>query len=205
MNTLDHLATRMARLARRRTLLISGVVTVPLAIVLFASSGTSSLAAVADRCGAPAPDVRFTTSPEGIQSFLAGCGAAGRSAYRDLQLLDLLYPAAFGLFLATAMALLVPLAWRGGSPRWRAVAAIPLLGAAFDYVENAAAWTLLVRYPEPATWVARILGTASAAKQTTMWASALLVLAGLGGAAVERARQRRKPKMPWGRFVAPPP
>ena len=204
MSALDHLSAAMAHLAQRRLLLISGAVTVALAAVLFASSGTSSLATVADRCGQPAPDVRFTTSPEAVESFLAGCGDAGRSAYRDLQLVDLVYPAAFGLVLATALALLVPRALRGASPRWRALAVVPLVGAAFDYVENLAAWTLLVRYPEPAAWAARVLGTASAAKQVTMWASAVLVLAGLVGAGVAHLRTRRPSSDPPARPVVNP-
>ena len=201
MHALDRLSAAMTHLARRRVLLISGAVTVALAVVLFASSGASSLAAVADRCGQPAPDVRFTTSPEAVESFLAGCGDAGRSAYRDLQVVDLVYPAAFGLVLAAALALLVPRALPAASPRWRALAVVPLVGAAFDYLENLAAWTLLVRYPEPAVWAARVLGTASAAKQVTMWASAALVLVGLVGALVAHVRTRRPVSDPPARRV----
>jgi hypothetical protein len=191
---LDHLADRMGHLASRRLLLTSGAVSVVLAAVLFASSGRFSLAAVAQQCGEPAPDVRFTTSPDGVQEFLVTCGETGRAAYRDLQLVDLLYPAALGLFLAAALALVLPRAVPGAADRVRAFAVLPLMGAAFDYLENLAAWTLLLRHPASLPWVARILGTASAAKQTLMWASVLLLAAGLIGIVVVRLRSPRSPQ-----------
>ena len=185
---LDHLTRR---LASRRLLLVSGAVAVALATVLFATSGPASLAAVADRCGQPAPDVRFTTSAEGVATFLAGCGHAGRAAYRDLQLLDLVYPAAIGTFLAAALALLLPRVLPAASDRVRLVVLVPLLGALADYTENLAAWALLARYPEPATWAAHLLGIASAAKQTLNWASFTLVALALAAALIAWVRARR--------------
>jgi hypothetical protein len=192
-----HLATHMQRLARRRVLLVSGALCVGLAGVMFASSGTGSLAAVADRCGQPAPDVRFTTSPEGVHQFLDACGEAGRAAYRDLQVLDLLYPAAVGVFLASALALvLTKAARRARRPALPALAALPLLASACDYVENTAAWILLLRHPDQQTGVATILGTASALKQVLTWASIVLLAGGLVGALVIRLRHRSVPAAP---------
>lgn len=188
MGHLDRLGDRMGRLASRRLLLSSGAVCAVLIGVLFASSGPGSVGAVAARCGQPAPDVRFTSSPEQVQDFLGACGVAGRAAYRDLQLVDLVYPAAVGLFLASALALLLPRAVRASRRSPQALAAVPLGAAAFDYLENLAAWTLLLRYPEPMSWVGRVLGTASAAKQVLTWASVLLLTVALVGAALARRR-----------------
>lgn len=187
MGHLDRLGDRMGRLASRRLLLSSGAACVVLVGVLFASSGPGSVGAVAARCGQPAPDVRFTSTPEQVQDFLGACGVAGRAAYRDLQVTDLFYPAALGLFLASALALLLPRAVRA-SRRVAALAAVPIAAAAFDYLENLAAWTLLLRYPAPMPWVGRVLGAASAAKQVLTWASVLILTAALLGAALARRR-----------------
>lgn len=186
-NGLDRLARWVRPLADRRVLVISGVVAVALMAVMFASSGRGSLAAVADRCGQPAPDVRFTTSPAGLQQFMEGCGEAGRAAYRDLQLLDLVYPAASGLFLASLLACLLPWAVRRDSGRIAALAALPLLGAVLDYTENVGAWMLLASHPDPVAPVARLMGIASATKQLAMWGSMFLVATALVMAAVTRA------------------
>ena len=204
MSALDHLSAAMAHLAQRRLLLISGAVTVALAAVLFASSGTSSLAAVADRCGQPAPDVRFHDIARG------GPVVPGR--LRRRRPIGVPRPAARGRRSTrrrsgSSSPRRSPCSCPGRCGRrrpGRALAVVPLVGAAFDYVENLAAWTLLVRYPEPAAWAARVLGTASAAKQVTMWASAVLVLAGLVGAGVAHLRTRRPSSDPPARPVVNP-
>ncbi len=183
----------LRRLADRRVLVASGVVATVLAIVLFATAGRSSLAAVAAACGAPAPDTRFTTSADDVAAFLAACGDAGRSAYRDLQLVDLAYPAALGVFLASAVGLLVPRV-RPGRPLPRGVGLLPLLplvAAAADYAENLCAWWLLAAWPEVPAVPAHLLGVGSATKQVASWASGLLVVGLLVAVGVRRLRARR--------------
>ncbi|MEZ5143597.1 MAG: hypothetical protein R2726_13925 [Acidimicrobiales bacterium] len=186
MTAIDRLSDRLHALASRRLLLASGAVTVVLATTMFATSGRFSLAAIETACTAPAPDVRFTTSADDLASFLAACGDVGRAAYRDLQLLDLAYPAALGLFLGASLALLLPRTVAADHARARLLIAVPLLAAVFDYLENAAAWVLLTRFPDEPSTVLHLLGVASAAKQLASWASALLVLACLAGALVQR-------------------
>ena len=78
------------------------------------------------------PDVRFYTPGDEVTQFLTGCGEAGRDAYRDLQVADLFYPAVSGLFLASALALVLSRLSRPGSAVI-ALAALPFLGSAFDY------------------------------------------------------------------------
>lgn len=68
------------------------VVWLLLAWLLFGQSGRFSLGAVRLACGSAAPDVQPFVSAAYLRQFVQGCGAAGRSAYRDLQLVDLLYP-----------------------------------------------------------------------------------------------------------------
>jgi hypothetical protein len=189
MSSIDHLSTTMRRFGDRRVLVASGALCFVLAAVMFGTSGTGSLAQVAERCGQAAPDVRFTSSPEQVQGFLTACGAAGREAYRDLQLLDLVYPAAVGTFLAAALASVLSRAAR--RTRVVALAALPLLASGFDYLENLAAWVLLARYPDPLPWVARLLGLASAGKQSLMWASITILAVGIVVAVGGRLRRGR--------------
>jgi hypothetical protein len=184
------LSFRSSALARRRVLLIAGAVCITIATVMFATSGRFSLATIAAQCGLPAPDVRWATSTAGIHEFLVACGDSGRSAYRDLQLLDLVYPAAIGLFMASALAYLLPRAFSGRHRTLGALTALPLAAAAFDYLENVGAWIVLARYPEPAPWAAWLFSVASPAKQALSWASWLLVVAALLGATVAGLRTR---------------
>lgn len=185
-------ARALRRLGDRRVLLVAGVLAAALATVLFATSGRSSLAAVAAACGAPAPDTRLTTSADEVAAFLATCGDDGRAAWRDLQVVDLVYPAALGVFLASAVALLLPRV-RPGRPVGRRAALlplVPLVAAGADYLENACAWWLLGAWPQPAALPAHVLGVASATKQATSWASGLLVVGLLAAVAVRRVRAR---------------
>ncbi|MEO1065339.1 MAG: hypothetical protein AAFZ07_28315 [Actinomycetota bacterium] len=110
-----------------------------------------------------------------MNDFLSACGATGRSAYTNMQLADLAYPAVFGLFLATSLAVaLRRLGIRG--PVLVALAMLPMLGAAFDYLENVFAWRAIAAFPEP-SGTDGLLGLASAAKTTTFWLAGLLLLA----------------------------
>ncbi len=187
MSLIDHLSTRLRRFADRRILVASGVLCLLLAGFMFGTSGRGSLAHVAEHCGQDAPDVRFTTSPEQLQQFLTACGDTGRDAYRDLQLVDLVYPALVGVFLASALASVLSRVGRRGAAV--ALAALPLLASAFDYLENLAAWILLARSPEPLPWIGRVLGSASAAKQSLMWASIAVLVIGIVAAVAGRTRR----------------
>ncbi len=73
------------------------------------------------------------------------------------------------MFLASSLALvlrrLVP-----GRQVWLALAAVPFLSSAFDYLENVCAWLALAAYPSPAA-TDSLLGVASMAKVATSWAA----------------------------------
>ncbi|MCV2392898.1 hypothetical protein OEB99_01120 [Actinotalea sp. M2MS4P-6] len=192
-------ARAMERLGSWQVWVPSAIVYAAFATVFFASSAPFAVAQVGAACGRPAPDVNAYTSAAGVHAFLEACGPAGREAYRAMQLADLLYPAVFALFMASSIAL--ALTW--SAPRRRllpALAALPLLGSAFDYLENLCAWLALAAYPEPAATDA-LLGLASAAKTVTSWAGGLvlivvLALLGLSAArgsfSAARARRRER-------------
>ena len=163
-----------------------GTLWVALAGLLFLSPGRFSLAAVADACGMAAPDVVFAPSAERTLSFIAACGQSGLASYRDLQLVDLLYPAIGALF---AAALLVWLSGRFAPPLW-ALAAVPLAAGLADYAENVCAWTLLVAPDPGGTSAASALQFASGIKHVLSWVTWMLVLVLLVVAAVGAWRGR---------------
>lgn len=179
--TVSMVASAMSRLASGRVWIVSASLFVVFAGLFFASSAPFAIPQVAATCGQPPPDVRFTSSAADVSGFLDACGSAGRAAYGSMQMADLLYPLVFGLFLATSFAnVLARLA--PGDRRVLALAALPLVGSAFDYLENAFAWLALVAYPDPSA-TGSLLGLASAAKSITFWVAgvALLVAAGALG------------------------
>lgn len=156
---------------------VSGVVLVVFAYVFFASSAPFSIPTVDEVCGAAPLDMRPYSSADDIAQFLDGCGAAGRDAYRSLQIADLFYPAVSGLFLASSLALTLERLFPR-HPRMRGLAAIALLGTGLDYVENLFAWRAIAAYPGRAA-TNGLLGVASAAKTTTLWLAGVMLIAGI--------------------------
>jgi hypothetical protein len=76
------------------------------------------LARVSDRCGGLAPfDVRGYWDAADARTLVSACGPAGRAAYVDLQLADLVYPIAVGAALLLVTALLLR---RYGGRTWPA-------------------------------------------------------------------------------------
>ncbi len=140
-------ARAMRHLASWRVWLASASVFTLFAGVFFGSSAPFAIPTVEAACGQAPPDVRFTSSPAEVGGFLEACGVAGREAYRAMQLADLVYPLVFAVFIASSLALVIShLAPR--RPAFLALAALPLVASAFDYVENACAWLALASYPE---------------------------------------------------------
>lgn len=169
------IASAATRLSSWRWWMVSTAVFLAFAAVFFGTRAPFSIPTVESTCGQPPPDVRFTSSAAEVNDFLSACGATGRSAYTNMQLADLAYPAVFGLFLATSLAVaLRRLGIRG--PVLVALAMLPMLGAAFDYLENVFAWRAIAAFPEP-SGTDGLLGLASAAKTTTFWLAGLLLLA----------------------------
>jgi hypothetical protein len=146
---------------------------------------------VRERCGGLAAlDVRGYWSMQDAQSLVRACGAGGRDAYVDLQLADLVYPAIVGTALLLVSAALLH---RYGPWTWPLL--LPALATtALDYGENAAAWTLLVRWPQVDAMVASIGGPVSAVKQALGFVAfgVVLVLLTLAAARQVQSRVRRR-------------
>ncbi len=192
MHVLTALAARMRRLARWEVLAPAAALYIVSTALFFASALPFAIPTVTQACGQPPPDVRFFTAGDDVRAFVSGCGEAGGAAYRSLQLADLFYPAICAIFLAAALAFL--LHHLAGPSSWLpALAAIPLVGGLFDYLENAAAWTVLVA--DPAGPAADLLGVASVGKQVFTWAAWLLLAAALCMTLVRWSRRGLRPSL----------
>jgi hypothetical protein len=192
MVVVSRLAAVMRRFANWRLIAFTGVVFAAFAGLLFGSTASFSIGHVQALCGQAPPDVRFFTSAAELQGFMSGCGEAGLTAYRHLQVADLFHPAVSALFMSSALAMALSRTVRPGS-YWLAAAALPLFGAGFDYLENIAMWIALRSYPEASGAGATLLGGASAAKQTVNWAAGLILLI-VGAYAVARIAMKRRRK-----------
>ena len=194
MNVLTTVSSLMRRLANWKVLITTGALFLTAAVVFFASSLPFAIPTVTAACGQPPPDMRFFTSGDQVRQFLTGCGPVGRAAYQNMQIADLFYPALAGLFIAAALAMVLTRLTRPAS-RVVALAALPLLGSVFDYLENAAAWVTMTAYPQHAGAVTDLLGIASTSKQVCTWAAWFILITAIGMTLVRTAR-RRHPRRP---------
>ncbi len=186
-NDPGHEAARAAsRLGSWRTLALAAALFFPFAALLFASSAPFSLPTVEEACGVPALDVRFYSGSDDVSQFLRDCGESGRDAYRNLQIADLFYPAVFGLFFASALVIVASRAF-ADRPRAAWLAALPILGAGFDYVENVLAWRALTAFPDSVSSNS-LLGFASAAKTSSFWLAGVALLVASGVLVARRVR-----------------
>ena len=170
-------------LGSRRVWLASAALFIVFAVTFFASSAPFSVPEVERTCGQAPLDMRFSSSGAEVADFLDACGPAGRHAYRNMQLADLVYPLVVGVFMASSLALLAQRLF----PRrdWAsAVPAIAIVATSFDYLENWFAWHALRAYPDPPA-TSGLLGLASAGKNVASWTAGLLIMAGVGAVAVQ--------------------
>lgn len=177
------------RLASWRVWIASAALFVPFALVFFASSAAFAIPEVEAACGQTPPDMRFYSSGDDVASFLEACGPAGRDAYQSMQLADLVYPTLVGVFLASSLALALRRLSVRHSLRW--IAAVPLLAATFDYLENAFAWLAIASYPK-AIATSELLGFASAAKTSLSWGAVLSLVACLAALGVRAVLRRAR-------------
>jgi hypothetical protein len=182
---LDAASRRLRRMARGRYILPL------LAAVLAFNVGVFPLAASRidpqSRGGRPL-DLRFGYSPEEAYAVMRAYGPEGRRAYMWIELTaDVVYPAAYTLFLALC---LTYLAERAGpaSGLTRRATLLPFAVLAADYAENAAIVTMLARYPERADSIARVGGVITAIKWLLFVATFAALAAGLGRFLGERVR-----------------
>jgi hypothetical protein len=189
------IAGALAQLSFLPVWVTTAVVYVGFAAVFFASGARFAIPYVQLLCGQSPPDMRFTSTAAEVHGFLGACGPEGRWAYGAMEVADLFYPLVFAAFLgsslAVALRLLAP-ARRGLA----ALASVPFVASAFDYLENACAWLALAAWPQPGA-ADGLLGLFSAGKTAASWVAGTLLLFALGALVVRcvralPARRRRR-------------
>ncbi|SHL32894.1 hypothetical protein SAMN05443637_124120 [Pseudonocardia thermophila] len=120
------------------------------------------LARVREACGGLDPfDVRGGWTAAEAREMLQACGPAGRAAYLQQQLLDLVYPLAVGAVLLLATALLLR---RFGGRTWPLLLPVVVM-TVLDYAENTGIWFLLLTWPDVDPAVATAAGAVTGAKR----------------------------------------
>jgi uncharacterized membrane protein len=110
--------------------------------------------------GATILDMIFTTGPDQVYTVLFTLGEAGRAFdLTRIMPLDLVFPFAYGLFLALGISWAFSRMLFEDSP-WFLLNLAPMLAAAADYCENAGVITLLLTYPahlDPVAWFVSVM------------------------------------------------
>lgn len=128
--------------------------------------------------GLPILDTRLAYTFDDVNELLTALGASGRQLYTYHQIADSLFPLAYALTMAFVLGTLV----RRVSPenaRTRAMVLLPLLGALFDYLENALIATQIASYPALSPAIIAVASAMTGAKWILMAASfaAITILA----------------------------
>lgn len=101
--------------------------------------------------------------------------------------MDSLYPLANASFMAL---LLLALAHTLAMPRLRWLVVLPAAAALGDYMQNVAAWILLVRGVDASTWAEHLVALGDAVKVSGSMVTWLVLGIGWAGVLVRRCRQR---------------
>jgi hypothetical protein len=110
------------------------------------------------------PDQTFFYGAEDLYAMAEGYGPDGRAAYiRARFTFDLVFPFVYGFFFVALIGWGLSKATQAGSS-WRLLILVPVMGMAFDFLENISAAALMARYPEQAPLAAALAPVFSAVK-----------------------------------------
>jgi hypothetical protein len=158
------------------------VVLIALAIFLLFTAGVlPRQASMAEKtaAGAGSPDMSFSYSTRDLYRMAEAYGEEGRAAYVSARFtFDLIWPVVYTFFLATSISWL----YRSTTPEGllRRSNVVPVLGAAFDYLENISTSLVMMRYPKPTAFVDQLAPAFTLIKWVLVYGSFLLLLAGAG-------------------------
>ncbi len=128
---------------------------------------------------AGSPDSSFFYTANDLYRFADSYGEAGRAAYlRARWTFDLVWPLAYTFFLVTAISWLYDRAFPLES-NWQLANLIPLLGMAFDFLENSATSLVMLRYPAVTPAVASLAPVFTLVKWSLVTASFGLAILGV--------------------------
>jgi hypothetical protein len=184
---IDKLICSLENLARGKNIAIAGVVYAAFATVL--NLGGAKIEEIAGS-GSILDLRQYFTEAEAF-AVLTRYGEEGRRLYVRLELVDLIYPLAYGTLFALILAYLLPRAFAASSAM-RKLALLPALAVCMDYFENAGLITMASTYPERWPSLGTATGLFNAAKWMVMATCILLTVTGLLSWAVHSLRRRRE-------------
>jgi hypothetical protein len=186
LRTLKQLATRVIDAASWRRL----------GFLVFAYVGCISYLSAADKRitalsgGLGVPDLLHGFTADELHARFDAFGDEGRAIYLRAELVDLLYPLAYGFFFAFLIALAARRVLRDDSP-WRLLCLLPLAATFLDYLENTCFFTLLLRWPTRLDTVARLASAFNIGKWSCFAFVVPTTVLGLVALAVVTLRDRR--------------
>jgi len=152
----------MQRLSTPRNILILLLITVVFAVLIMGIVQPQLLAASG---GLPVLDMRFTYTYDEALNLLTQLGEEGRHLYSVMQLLDTVFPAAYGLSMALALGLLTARLFPN-SHTHALVLLLPILAALLDYVENILVATQIAAFPDLSASIISVAAIVTALKWT---------------------------------------
>lgn len=126
------------------------------------------------------PDMSFFYSADDLYQMAEAYGETGRAAYiRARFTFDLIWPLVYAMFLITSISWLYGKAVKPGSA-WQLANLSPVLGLAFDYLENIASSTVMARYPSRTLGIDQLAPLLTLVKWVFVGGSFLLLAIGIG-------------------------
>lgn len=136
------LLDRIKKLATLRFFLVFLILT----IIVVMAMGNITPQILALSGGAPILDIRLGYTFAEVEQLFTVLGEQGRQSYTTLQVLDLIFPLAYGMTLTLALTGVITRLFPEGHTMEKAVS-LPILGMIFDYLENITIATLIASYP----------------------------------------------------------
>lgn len=143
--------------------------------------------------GGESPDLSLYYSAKDLYRMAEDYGEAGRAAYiRARFSFDIAWPLVYTFFLVTAITWLFGRAFPEGSS-WRLANLAPLIGMAFDFLENISTSLVMWRYPLTTPVVDSLAAVFTLLKWFILGVSFILLLLGLAVVIWQGINRRNKP------------
>jgi hypothetical protein len=140
--------------------------------------------------GLGVPDLERGFTADELYARFGAYGDEGRALYLRAELVDLVYPLAYGFFFAFLIALAARRVLVAGSP-WRLLCLAPLATMIFDYLENTCFFTVLLRWPARHDLVAHLASGFNLGKWTCCAVTVPTIIIGLLALAFVTLRGKR--------------
>ena len=136
-------------------------------------------------------DMQTGYSPQQAYEIVRDYGESGRTYYSSIQLIDILFPIAYGLSFASMIIFSFSRAFPGRD--WLLyLACAPLLTVLFDYTEGVGIFVMLHSYPETFDNAAVFTNVLTLLKSYFYQLSMLLALVGLASLAIRQIMRKRR-------------